>query len=268
MRVPRTLLPALLVTVTGLLTAATFYGAAAWIVPIPIAAPVGDGSANGRVRGWFTTRGFHRPEVDSSPSRHFSWTSEHAEIRIPNIDRRRPYQVRFRIRAGRNPATEPPPHLIVSVDGVPKLRAESSNERRDYPVDVPVADGSSLVVAIDVSDTFVPGPADRRALGVVVEQVSIEPEGGRWRPTARVVFLVALATMVSAAIAAACGLTPVWTLVVGALVGAGTCVAADAGWDVSRTVHRSARQYLDVDRSCRRRDHARARSLAFTADGA
>ncbi len=196
------------------------YGAALLAVPVPLSGPIGDGSANGRERGWFTTRGFHRPEVESSPSRHFSWTSGHAEIRVPNIDRTRPYRVSFRIRAGRSAATEPPPHLIVSVDAVPRLRTETSNARQDYAVEVPTDNRSTLVVAIDLSDTFVPGPGDRRELGVVVERVDIEPVDGRWRPTPYVALLAALATMAAAAVAVACGFPTVWTLVAGTLVSA------------------------------------------------
>jgi hypothetical protein len=75
-------------------------------------------------------------------------------------------------------------------------------------------------VAIDVSSTFVPGPKDRRALGVVVENVTIEPVDAGWRPTARVTWLLALSTMASVAVAIACGFTVPWTIVAGAVVGA------------------------------------------------
>ena len=216
----RPLRPALLVLVTGLLSAALLYGATRWMMPVTLAGPIGDGSANGRERGWFTTRGFHRPEIETTSARQFSWTSRHAEVRVPNIDRRRPYRVTFRIRAGRSSTSEPPPHVILSVDGVPALTTETANERKDYDVDVPVATRSTLVVGIDVSDTFVPGPADRRELGVVVEDVAIGPVTGRWRPTGRIARLLALATMASVAVALACGFTPVWTIVTGALVAA------------------------------------------------
>lgn len=220
MRISGVLRSALLVVLPGLLSAAMLYGAALLAVPVPLSGPIGDGSANGRERGWFTTRGFHRPEVESSPSRHFSWTSGHAEIRVPNIDRTRPYRVSFRIRAGRSATTEPPPHLIVSVDAVPRLRTETSNARQDYAVEVPTDNRSTLVVAIDLSDTFVPGPGDPRELGVVVEQVDIVPVDGRWRPTPYVALLVALATMAAAAVAVACGFPASWTLVAGTLVSA------------------------------------------------
>lgn len=220
MRISRLLLSAILVIASGALAAAFLYLAVGRTVPVPVGGAVGDGSPNGRERGWFTTRGFYRPERDASRSSSFSWTPAHAELRVPNIDRSRPYRVGFRIRAGRGPDTEPPPHLIVSVDGVPRLTVESSNEPTDYAVDVPGAATSSLVVAIDVSDTFVPGPGDRRELGVIVDAVTIAPVDGGWRPTVRVAFLTALATMMFTAVAMACGFAPGWTFVVGVLVAA------------------------------------------------
>src|SRR5262245_50393920 len=142
-RMSRPLRFAFPVLLTGLLSAALLYGATRWMIPVSLAGPIGDGSANGRERGWFTTRGFHRPEIETNSSRQFSWTSRHAEVRVPNIDRGRPYRVSFRIRAGRSSASEPPPHLIVSVDGVPALTTDTSNERRDYEVDVPAAGRST-----------------------------------------------------------------------------------------------------------------------------
>jgi hypothetical protein len=195
------------------------FAATAWMVSPRLTGAIGDGSPNGRERAWFTPRGFHRPEVDDRPSRHFSWSMEHAELRVPHIDRSRRYRVSLRMAAGRGPSTPPPPHFILSVDGVPALRGESSNEPRVFSVDTPVAGRSTLVVGIDLSNTFVPGPQDRRALGVVVDQVTIEPVDDGWRPTWRVALLAALATTVAAAVVAASGFAPPWTAVVGVLVG-------------------------------------------------
>jgi hypothetical protein len=217
MRAPRRFAPALVVVGSGAVAAAGLWLSAAWLVPAPLAGPIGDGTANGRVRAAFTTRGFHRPEVDAGTTRQFSWTGAHAEIRIPNIDRNRPYRITLRILAGRGPATAPPPALVISVDGAPRLRAPSSNERRSYEVEAPPARRTTLVLAIDVSGTFVPGPNDRRALGVVVEDVSIEPIGASWRPTAGVLARLALATMALASVVAVCGFRVAWTIAIVAL---------------------------------------------------
>jgi hypothetical protein len=220
MRAPRFALSAILVVALGLLAMGGLHAGTAWLVPVNITGPVGDGSANGRERGWFTTRGFHRPEVETPGSRHFSWTSRHSEIRVANIDRARPYRLTLRIRAGRGPATEPPPHLMVSIDGAARLRTDTVNERREYRVDVPASGSSTLVAAIDVSDTFVPGPGDRRELGVVVEQIGIEPADGVWQPTFRVALLLGLVTMVFVSVSLAGGLTPRWAAAVGVVTAA------------------------------------------------
>lgn len=172
----------------GLLTAAT-----RWAVTEPIAGPIGEDSRTARTRGWFTPRGFHPPEVDLEAGRQFSWTSTRAELRVASIDRRRAYRIAFTIRAGRGPDSELP-QLVVSIDGAPTLRTALTNEPQIVTVVAPSTDGTSLSVRITPSNTFAPGPTDRRTLGVVVDDVAIEPVDAPFQPTWRTLLLAGLAT--------------------------------------------------------------------------
>jgi hypothetical protein len=212
MRVPRVLLPALVVCASGATAVLGLALGSGWFAPATLAGPIGDGSANRRERAAFTTRGFYRPEIDTSRSRQFSWTGAQALIRFPHIDRHRPYRVRLTIAAGRGPTTGPPPHVVVSIDGIRRLAAETSNETRTFEAIAPASSASSLAVGLDVSNTFVPGPSDPRPLGVIVDEIAIEPVNASWRPTNRVFLQFGLVAMVTAAVFLASGLAIRWTL--------------------------------------------------------
>ena len=86
---------------------------AAW----PNAGPIGDGGKAARVRGWFTSDGFYRPELEAGSGRQFSWTSGSAALRIDHIDRSVPWRVEIRARAGRAPGIALP-DVTISVDDV------------------------------------------------------------------------------------------------------------------------------------------------------
>ena len=182
--------------------------------------PVADGSWVARTRAWFVPKGFHQAEFDAAHFRPFIWTTNHSEITVPAIDRSRAYRVRFRIAAGRGPDVAPPPQLVATVDGVARLRVETTNAPQEYEVVAPAGSGQSITISLDLSNTFVPNSQDRRALGVVVETVSIEPIDAKFRPLASVLMLAALATMAYAAVAAACGFGAAWTLVIGLVAAA------------------------------------------------
>ena len=206
------------VLISGLATAVLVSAAARRVTSQALTGPVGDGSWTARTRAWFVPSGFHQPEIDTATFRQFIWTTNHSEITVPAIDRSRTYRVRFRIAAGRGPDVAPPPQIIGTVDGVIRLRADTTNATQEYEVVAPAGSGTTLTIALDLSNTFVPNSQDRRALGVVVETVSIEPVDARFRVLPRVLFLAALATMAYAAVAACCGFGAGWTLAIGLVV--------------------------------------------------
>jgi hypothetical protein len=190
-----------------------------WWTPVPLAGPIADAGWVGRTRAWFTPQGFYPPESDAA-GRSFSWTRGHASIAVAEIDRSRPYRVGFQLSAGRGPGVAPPPQMVVSVDGVPRLRADTTNEPRTYVVDVPPASGHTLTVAIDLANTFTPGPNDRRTLGVTIDDVTIAPASGAFSPTRRVVLIATLAAMCLTLAALLCGFGAGWALAAGVVAGA------------------------------------------------
>jgi hypothetical protein len=199
--------------------AAAAAGAVRWWTPVPLAGPIADAGWVGRTRAWFTAQGFYPPESDAA-GRSFSWTRRRAAITVPHLDRSRPYRVGFRLSAGRGPAAPPPPQMVVSVDGVPRLRAETTNDPKTFVVDVPPASGDTLTVGIDLANTFTPGPNDRRTLGVTIDEVTIAPAAGAFSPTWRVLLIAALAAMCLTLAALACGFAAWWALVAGVAAGA------------------------------------------------
>jgi hypothetical protein len=230
------------ILVSGLASAIFVSAGARRMTGASLAGPVADGSWVARTRAWFVPSGFHQAEVDTQNYRHFSWTTNHSEIRVPAIDRSRAYRIRFRIAAGRAPDMPPPPQLVATVDGVPRLRADTSNGAQEYEVVAPAGSGRTLTVALDLSNTFVPSSQDRRALGVVVDSVSIEPIDAKFRVLWDVLALAALATMAYAAVAAVCGFGAGWTLAIGLVAGAlqAWLLALDAAF-LGLFVHRLVR---------------------------
>jgi hypothetical protein len=211
---------ALAVLLSGAATAVLVSATARRVTGASLVGPVAEGSWAARTRAWFVPKGFHQAEFDSTNFRHFIWTTNHSEITVPAIDRSRAYRVRFRISAGRNADVAPPPQLTATVDGVTRLRVDTSNGLQEYEVIAPAGSSQSLTVALDLSNTFVPNSQDRRALGVVVETVAIGPVDAKFRVLPRVLLVAALATMVYAVTAVLCGFTAGWTLAIG-LVAAG-----------------------------------------------
>jgi hypothetical protein len=214
----------LAVAVVGMASAGLLVAAARFVTPAPLSGPVGDGSGMGRQRAWFTTSGFYPPEFDAASGRQFSWTRAHAEFVVPHLDRSRPYTFTIVIAAGRGPDTAPPPSLLVSVDGAIRARADTTNEPAAYSVEIPASDQSRATIAVDVSNTFVPGPDDTRALGVTIDEVRLERIGAPgFAAPAGALVAIAAAVMACALIVLLCGLSPLIALVTG--IGAALALA-------------------------------------------
>ncbi len=201
---PTALRAVLVLALSGLLTAALLVLGARWVRPGLVGA-VGDGSGAARTRAWLRTTGFHGPEYDAATGRQFSWTGSRARLIVPELDRQRTYRLTLRINAGRGPALPPPPVVGISVDGAPAVPHQTSNEVAAIDVPIPRSPNDRLVIAIDVPDAFVPGPADTRTLGVMVEGLTLTPDAG-FRPTTRVVATAVAASLALAGALLLCGL--------------------------------------------------------------
>jgi hypothetical protein len=121
-------------------------------------------------------RGFYPVEKDPAGLT-FAWTRGQAELALPGFDRRSPWAVTVRFRGGRADETSLP-DMQLAVDGRVQAAARATNAFQELHADIPASGGErGTVITLLVSSTFVPGPGDPRALGVMVDQVRIAPAG-------------------------------------------------------------------------------------------
>jgi hypothetical protein len=136
--------------------------------------------------GWQVT-GFHQPERNSGGG--FRWTTGEASLRLPPLGQ----PARLRITAiGARPDGLPPPTLVAQLDGrsVANWRTLNGESTFETTLDAwpPLLTASRLTLR---SETFVPGPQDRRTLGVAVRWVELEV-GGAGRPVIPPLVVLAL----------------------------------------------------------------------------
>jgi hypothetical protein len=182
-----------------------------WATPATLAGPVGDGAWTARTRAWFASDGFYSPELEQDSARQFSWTGQTARLDIPRLNRSQAHRLSVNVAAPRPPDV-PSPRLSLAVDGVVLVRADLSGDRQRVAVNIPPRRADGTVVTLQVSSTFVPGPQDRRPLGVLVDDVGLTSATGRFRPSAYVVALAGLAAMACALGLILCGLRSRWGL--------------------------------------------------------
>lgn len=132
-------------------------------------------------------------DLERSGDLTFAWTGPKATVSLPGLDRWGvDWRCSIRLRGGR-PAGLPQPTVSIDVEGVPAARAMATNEFEDISIDlpatsddVPIINGvepppqvlSGLTLTITSLPTFVPGPGDRRELGVQVDHIACAPTGG------------------------------------------------------------------------------------------
>jgi hypothetical protein len=139
--------------------------------------------------------------VERAGDRGFAWTGPRADLALDGLDRRTPWRCLVRFRGARPNASFPQPDVVVAIDGVAAARRRATNEFEDVEVQVPARRSApGLHLSIASSPAFVPGPGDRRTLGVQVERIACAPSGGR------LVFPPARATAHAAAAGGAFGL--------------------------------------------------------------
>jgi hypothetical protein len=214
----------LLALALGLLAALAANGillaGARWLAPQELSGPVGEGGWTNRARGWFTAGGFYSPEIDLAARRRFSWTGKTARIDIAHLDRSQAYEFSVRVTAAR-PRSVEQPLLTLSVDGTPRVTERISNRPRDISCVLPpdTRDGASIL--LEVSNTFVAGPMDKRVLGAVIDDVRLTPMEGHFRPSHRVLALMGLAITACVAGVLWCGF-PIWAALVSTTMIIGT----------------------------------------------
>ena len=177
-----------------------------WLVPQKLSGPVGEGGWTARSRACFTTDGFYPAELDAGSNGHFSWTKNSARLIFPELDRSQAYRLLLRVTAARPSGVPLPSHVTLTVDGTVLATAQPQNERQLVSAVIPAQAVRGAVVVIDVSDTFVPGPHDDRTLGVIVDEVSLRPESGRFSVSGLVALRAALSVALGVAGLWMCGL--------------------------------------------------------------
>ncbi len=190
----------------GALAALLLAAGVRWLVPQKISGPVGEGGWTARSRACFTADGFYPAELDAGSNIHFSWTTRSARLIFPELDRSQAYRLVLRVNAARPAGAALPSSVTLAVDGTVLATAQPQNERQLVPVAIPVRAARGAVVAVEVSDTFVPGPHDNRTLGVIVDEVSLRPDAGRFGVSGAVVLRAALAVALAVAGLWMCGL--------------------------------------------------------------
>jgi hypothetical protein len=190
----------------GVLAASLLAAGARWFVPPKLSGPIAEGAWTARSRACFTTDGFYPAELNAGANIHFSWTGRTARLVFPELNRWQSHGLVLRVMAARPGGVALPSTLTLSVDGAVLATAQPRNERQLVPVVIPSRAARGAVVTIDVPETFVPGPHDDRALGVIVDEVSLRPESGHFSVSGTVALRAALAVALSVAGLWLCGL--------------------------------------------------------------
>lgn len=121
--------------------------------------------------------GVYSPERDEASGLSFAWTGPDVVLRLPGLDRGRSWTLDLRVRGGR-PAPEDNPDITILADGVMLDDRRTSAEFQDIRLTIPARAGRrGLTLGVRSSKTFVPGPWDPRPLGVMLDRLSLTPEG-------------------------------------------------------------------------------------------
>jgi hypothetical protein len=131
-------------------------------------------------------RGLYPPERDPGTGVTFAWASDTLTIALDDIDRQVAWTLEVRLRGARAGGAANP-RLEFFVDGIrtpailngkPIDAYQSGAGYESVQITIPPQpEGSRVAIAIRASETFVPGPADRRSLGFMLDHVSLEPAG-------------------------------------------------------------------------------------------
>ncbi len=175
-------------------------------------------AAGGQIRASFDTDpprligGLYPAERDPASGLTFAWTGKDLSLRLPGLDRRRDWTLELRARAAR-PGSASGPELRFYADGLLLASQRSAAAFETIRVTIPAhaQRPRGAVIRMDVSDTMVPGPGDSRALGVMLDEVTLAPVGIAWPPLS----VIADAALGAAAMGAALALLAAWPAAAG-----------------------------------------------------
>lgn len=141
-----------------------------WLRPVPAAqVDLGDGLDIGYVRGFMVAE-------QATDGTSYRWTGPRAEVRL-----RAPAGgatgLALRVKSYR-PAARALPPLDVSVNGVVIGAVQPGSDWETHRLPFAAAGGEKLEIVLS-SRTFVPGYADQRILGCMIDSIALTPAGGR-----------------------------------------------------------------------------------------
>jgi len=167
--------------------------------------------------------GLYPVEHDDQAQLSFAWTRQDVTIRVPGIDRRVEWTFSLRIRGAR-PIASDNPQLEVFADGVPVGSRQLASGFEEIAITIPAnaERRRGVVLTLHTSKTFVPGPADPRPLGAMLDRLTLAPAGPVLAPRRA----IAGAAVSAGAMGAAIALLGVTTG--SAVIGAVLLSAADA----------------------------------------
>ena len=174
-------------------------------------------------------RGLHPTEFEAGGSLSFAWTEGRVTLIFEGLDRSRPWTLSLRAKAGRGPGL-PPPTAIVGVNGTALATAPIGPQWQDVRVVLPTeARKRPTRITIDVAPTFVPGPADSRTLGMILDEVRLVPDGMP-SPPGRAVAAAVTAGAIVAAVIVLVGVPVPWAvgLIAGFAVAQGLALSIGA----------------------------------------
>jgi hypothetical protein len=121
--------------------------------------------------------GVYPVERDADSGLTFAWTGEQLTLRLPGLDRHVDWALTVRVRGARPEARENPT-LTFLADGVPILTRQTTTDFEEMEVVLPQRPGRrGVTIGMRSSATFVPGPGDQRALGVMLDWVRLSAAG-------------------------------------------------------------------------------------------
>ena len=174
--------------------------------------------------------GIYPAERDVTTGLTFAWTAGDVALRLPGLDRRVPWTATARLRGGRTNDAENPAVLFF-VDGARMLSARSGRDFADLRFDIPARPERSrgALVTMQVSSTFTPGPADPRPLGVMLDRVTLAPQGIAIIPQDALAASAVAGAALAGAVALT-GVTPGSAIGAALLIGGGQATMAARGF--------------------------------------
>ena len=153
--------------------------------------------------------GVHQGERDDRTGMTYAWSGRDIALRLPGLDRRADWTVELHLRGARENAADNPT-LVFFVDGVRAFAHTSKTEFETVTVTMPARRDRprGAMVTAQLSSTFVPGASDPRPLGVMLDSITVRPEGAV-APSRDVLVQAALCGAALGATFVLLGLTPV-----------------------------------------------------------